>query len=152
MRWLSAGRAVGRRRRHQTGVQVKVEAKVGASACAWALIVGIMATAMLSGCAVAMLGGAARSGSSGSGSGSSGAGTASKPTSAPVADSSISTSVRSRLGANATLKALKIVVDTHDGIVTLKGQVNTLADKSAAQAEARAVSGVKGVNNQLTVR
>jgi osmotically-inducible protein OsmY len=36
--------------------------------------------------------------------------------------------------------------------VTLKGQVNTLADKSTAQAEARAVSGVKGVNNQLTVR
>jgi osmotically-inducible protein OsmY len=47
---------------------------------------------------------------------------------------------------------LKIGVDTHDGIVTLRGQVNSLADKSAAQAEARAVSGVKGVNNQLTVR
>jgi hyperosmotically inducible protein len=119
-----------------------------------------MATAVLSGCAVAMLGGAARSGSSGasaSGSGdgssaSSRAGTAGKPAPAPVADSSISTSVRSRLGASPTLKALKFVVDTHDGIVTLKGQVNTLADKSAAQAEARAVKGVKGVNNQLTVR
>jgi hyperosmotically inducible protein len=119
-----------------------------------------MAAAMLSGCAVAMLGGAARSGggststASGSGtssasSGSGGTGTAAR--SAP-SDSSISTAVRSRLGANSTLKALKIVVDTHDGIVTLRGQVNTLADKSAAQAEARAVSGVKGVNNQLTVR
>jgi len=127
-----------------------------------ALIVGIMATAMLSGCAVAMLGGAARSngGSSGSESGGSASGgaagstasSAGRPASAPVADSSISASVRSRISANSTLKALKIVVDTHDGIVTLKGQVNTLADKSAAQAEARAVSGVKGVNNQLTVR
>jgi hyperosmotically inducible protein len=97
-----------------------------------------------------MLGGAARSGSSGGGAASSGASTAGKP--APVADGSISTAVRSRLAANASLKALKIVVDTHDGIVTLRGQVNTLADKSAAQAEARAVSGVKGVNNQLTVR
>jgi osmotically-inducible protein OsmY len=47
---------------------------------------------------------------------------------------------------------LKIGVDTHDGIVTLTGQVNTLANKSAAQAEARAVTGVKGVNNQLAVR
>jgi hyperosmotically inducible protein len=141
-----------------------------------------MATATLSGCAVAMLGGAARSGSGASGSGGTGgsgsSGSASSSTSGgrastagsgsaagtagsggatgtagrPVSDSSIATAVRSRLGANSSLKALKIVVDTHDGIVTLRGQVNTLADKSAAQAEARAVSGVKGVNNQLTVR
>jgi hyperosmotically inducible protein len=118
-----------------------------------------MAAAMLSGCAVAMLGGAARSGggatgtasTSGSASGSSGTGTGTAARSV-TSDSSISTAVRSRLGANSALKAFKIVVDTHDGIVTLKGQVNTLADKSAAQAEARAVSGVKGVNNQLTVR
>jgi len=135
-----------------------------------------MVAATLSGCAVAMLGGAARSGGSGgstasggaSGSATSGAGSSSASggrastqasggaagQSAPagVSDSSIATAVRSRLGANSALKALKIVVDTHDGIVTLRGQVNTLADKSAAQAEARAVSGVKGVNNQLTVR
>ncbi len=76
---------------------------------------------------------------------------AGKPAPQP-SDSSISAAVRSRLSANSALKALKIGVDTHDGIVTLKGQVNTLADKSAAQAEARAVSGVKGVNNQLAVR
>ena len=112
---------------------------------------------MLSGCAVAMLGGAARSGGSSTSSTSAPAGTGggtatSKPAPSAATDSSISTAVRSRLGANSALKALKIVVDTHDGIVTLKGQVNTLADKSAAQAEARAVSGVKGVNNQLTVR
>ncbi|MEJ0035599.1 MAG: BON domain-containing protein [Gammaproteobacteria bacterium] len=77
---------------------------------------------------------------------------AGKPVSQSVVDSSISTAVRSRFGAHSTLKAFKIVVDTHDGIVTLQGRVNTVADKSAAQAEARAVSGVKGVNNQLTVR
>jgi hyperosmotically inducible protein len=50
------------------------------------------------------------------------------------------------------LKGLKIVVDTHDGVVTLRGQVNSLPEKNTAQAEARAVSGVKGVDNQLTVR
>jgi hyperosmotically inducible periplasmic protein len=134
--------------------------RAGVKACAKAVIVGIMASVVLSGCAVAMLGGAARSGgssgtsapasSSRSGTGGS-ASSASKPAS-PVSDSSISAAVRSRLSAHATLKTLKIGVDTHDGIVTLKGQVNTLADKSAAQAEARAVSGVKAVNNQLTVR
>jgi hyperosmotically inducible protein len=115
-----------------------------------------MAAAMLSGCAVAMLGGAARSGGSSApapaSTGTSSGTATSKPAPSAATDSSISTAVRSRLGANSALKALKIVVDTHDGIVTLKGQVNTLADKSAAQAEARAVSGVKGVNNQLTVR
>src|SRR5512139_4162369 len=105
-----------------------------------------MASALLSGCAVAMLGGAARSGGSGAAPSatSTSGGTASvagKPASVAT-DGSISTAVRSRLSANSTLRALKIGVDTHDGIVTLKGQVNTLADKSAAQAEARAVSGV----------
>jgi hyperosmotically inducible periplasmic protein len=117
---------------------VKVEAKARARVA----IVAIMAAAVLSGCAVAMLGGAARAGG----------GSASAPAPQPASDSSISTAVRSRLSANSTLKALNIGVDTHDGIVTLTGQVNTLAAKSAAQAEARAVGGVKGVNNQLAVR
>jgi osmotically-inducible protein OsmY len=98
------------------------------------------------------LGSAGASGSSGAGRSSGTAAPAGKPGALTVADSSISAAVRSRLSARATLKALKIGVDTHDGIVTLRGQVNTVADKSAAQAEARAVSGVKGVNNQLTVR
>jgi hyperosmotically inducible periplasmic protein len=137
---------------------VKAKAKVRGGAV---LVAGIMATVMLSGCAMAMLGGAARSGGSGtsaSGSASGSSSTSGRASSssgagtATVSDGSISTAVRSRLGANSALKTLKIVVDTHDGIVTLKGQVNTLADKSAAQAEARAVTGVKGVNNQLTVR
>src|SRR5262245_14360603 len=154
-----AARAAGGRGEMTTATGGRVRVK----ACAKAAIVGIMASAILSGCAVAMLGGAARSGgSSGGGSGASApasssgtsggsASSASRPAS-PASDSSISTAVRSRLSANATLKTLKIGVDTHDGIVTLKGQVNTLADKSAAQAEARAVNGVKAVNNQLTVR
>lgn len=118
-----------------------------------------MAGTLLSGCAVAMLGGAARSGGSSNAGGATtppragtSGGTASQPASSATTDSSISAAVRSRLSGHATLRALKIGVDTHDGIVTLRGQVNSLADKSAAQAEARAVSGVKGVNNQLTVR
>jgi osmotically-inducible protein OsmY len=135
------------------------------------LVTGIMVAAVLSGCAVAMLGGAARSGGGSGGAASAPAGNGTSSASRPASggassgpastagksapqpgDSSISTVVRSRLSANPTLKALKIGVDTHDGIVTLTGQVNTLADKSAAQAEARAVGGVKAVNNQLTVR
>ena len=116
---------------------MKVEAKPGARASALSVIIAIMAAAALSGCAVAMLNGAAHSGGA----------------SAPAAsDGSLSAAVRSRFSANASLKTLKIGVDTHHGVVTLQGQVNTVEQRNAAQAEARAVVGVKGVNNQLTVR
>ena len=114
-------------------------------------------TVLLSGCAVAMLGGASRSGGSASGgspaSGSSGtASPAGRPASKIAADNSISTAVRSRFGANASLKPLKLTVDTHDGIVTLRGRVNDDAQRKAAQLEARAVSGVKAVKNELVMK
>jgi hyperosmotically inducible protein len=112
------------------------------------------AAVVLSGCAAAMLGGAARSGSQPA-TGASGASTpagASNSRSPAAPDSSISTAVRSRFSANAALKPLKIAVDTHDGVVTLTGQVNNVEQRNAAQLEARAVTGVKGVKNELTVR
>jgi hypothetical protein len=109
---------------------MKVESKV----CAATRLLGIIGlVAVLSGCAVAMLGGAARSGSS---SGSSGG----------------SAAVRSRFSAHPTLKPLKLTVDTHDGVVTLRGQVNSVEQRNAAQLEARAVRGVKAVKNELVVR
>ena len=127
-----------------------MEAKVARRACAIAIVLGIMAAASLSGCAVALLNGAAHSG--GSPATPPGGGTSGSAASPTAADSAISTAVRSRFSANAALKALKIGVDTHDGVVTLQGQVNTVGQRNAAQAEARVVNGVKGVNNQLTVQ
>ena len=129
-----------------------------AGAGLWVNALAIIAVTMLvSGCAVAMLGGAARSGGS-SEPASAGAGTAAKPTSGPQsastanADMAISTAVRSRFAANTSLKPLKLTVDTHDVVVTLRGQVNNVEQRNAAQLEARAVSGVKLVKNELTVR
>ena len=55
-------------------------------------------------------------------------------------------------GANAALRPFKLAVDTHDGVVTLRGQVNNVEQRNAAQLEARAVKGVKAVKNELTVR
>ena len=52
----------------------------------------------------------------------------------------------------AALKPLNLAVDTYDGVVTLRGQVNKVEQRNAAQNEARAVKGVKAVQNQLTVR
>lgn len=116
----------------------------------WALasaVLSLIAAAALQGCAVGLLKGAASSGSSGSGT--------SQParTSAPSsADNAISTSVRSRLAANASLKGLNISVDTHDGVVTLRGQVAKVEQKSTAEANTRSVQGVRSVQNLITVR
>jgi hyperosmotically inducible periplasmic protein len=130
--------------------------KVKVRACAAANVLGIIAAALvLSGCAAAMLGGAARSGGQPASSGSSSTRSpapVARPASAGAADSAISTAVRSRFGANATLRPLNLAVDTHDGIVTLRGQVNNVGQRNAAQVEARAVSGVKAVKNELTVK
>lgn len=114
-------------------------------------LIALVAAATLQGCAVGMLKGAAGAGSGGSGSsapGSSGGGQASTV----AADSGISTSVRSRLAANAALKGLNLSVDTHDGVVTLRGQVSKVEQKTAAEANARSVKGVRSVQNLLTVR
>jgi hypothetical protein len=111
-------------------------------------------TALVSGCAVAMLGGAARSGGSSAPAGGSGSssGTQAKPASTLAADNAISTAVRSRFAANSALKPLKLTVDTQGGVVTLRGKVNNVEQRNAAQLEARAVSGVKSVKNELTMR
>jgi osmotically-inducible protein OsmY len=64
----------------------------------------------------------------------------------------IADAVKARLAANPALKALNIVMYTHDGVVTLRGDVNSVEQRKAAEVETRAVRGVKGVINQLLVR
>ena len=118
----------------------------------WAVIfMALAAAATLQGCAVGMLKGAASAGSSGSGS-SAPSSSQGSSSSTVAADSAISTSVRSRLVANTALKGLNISVDTHDGVVTLRGQVSKVEQKTAAEVTARSVKGVRSVQNLLTVR
>jgi osmotically-inducible protein OsmY len=69
-----------------------------------------------------------------------------------VSDSAISAAVKSRFNANAVLKPLNLTVDTHDGVVTLRGQVTSVGQRNVAQAEARVVKGVKAVKNELTLK
>jgi hyperosmotically inducible protein len=122
---------------------MSAESRTGRLAYAAALAVS---TLMLGGCALAMLNGAASSGGSSSSSGGA------QPSGQQAADSAISTSVRSKFAANPALKALNLSVDTHDGIVTLRGQAANVGQKNTAQADARAVKGVKSVQNLITVR
>jgi osmotically-inducible protein OsmY len=110
----------------------------------------LCAALMLGGCAVGMLRGAARSG--GSSSSSSTASQESRTASRKAADDAISTSVRSKLAANAATKPFNLSADTHDGIVTLRGQVAKVEQRNAAQSDARSVAGVKAVQNLITVR
>jgi hyperosmotically inducible protein len=68
-----------------------------------------------------------------------------------VSDAWITSATKLRLLANSETPALEINVDTTDGRVTLFGMVPTAAAKAAAEGEARKVTGVKGVTNDLQV-
>lgn len=68
-------------------------------------------------------------------------------------DSWLTTKVKSALAADVGLKTLTgINVDTTGSVVTLKGSVDTAANKSRAEQVARAVEGVSSVKNELTVQ
>lgn len=66
-------------------------------------------------------------------------------------DSVITQRVSSALGADATLKNMRIEVATQDGVVHLTGFVNSMAQLERAAALARGVEGVSSVKNALRV-
>jgi len=68
-----------------------------------------------------------------------------------ASDAWITTKVKVRLTAEPGLSPFAVNVDTSDGVVTLFGTVSTEASKNRAGAEARAVAGVRGVENELQV-
>lgn len=68
-----------------------------------------------------------------------------------VADRDIDMWVRTALRQDERVDASRITVGTSDGIVTLSGVVENLAAKEYADREAKKVSGVLGVVNQLVV-
>lgn len=67
-------------------------------------------------------------------------------------DLSISTAVKAGLARDADLSALKINVDTKNGVVLLKGSAPTPTAKERASEITKAVKGVSSVNNQLVVK
>jgi hyperosmotically inducible protein len=87
------------------------------------------------------------------GAASSGGGSSSAPPATrSSSDGAISTAVRSKLAADPAVKTFNLTVDTHDGVVTLRGQVGSVGQRNAAAADARAVAGVKSVQNLITVK
>lgn len=69
-----------------------------------------------------------------------------------VDDASITAKVNAALAKDQELSALRIDVDTQNGIVTLSGPAPTASAKERASEVARTVKGVTSVNNQLTLK
>lgn len=78
-------------------------------------------------------------------------GTAKEQATAFVDDSVLTANVKAKLKKASSLKGSTIEVSTTDGIVTLTGEVKTKQAKGAATNIAKAVKGVKSVDNQITI-
>jgi hyperosmotically inducible protein len=66
-------------------------------------------------------------------------------------DPALTAAVKGKFMADTTVAALKIDVDTSDGVVTLTGQVRSQTEKEQALKIARETDGVKSVVDRLTV-
>lgn len=69
-----------------------------------------------------------------------------------IEDATITAKVKTALIGEPGLKALKINVDTANGVVTLTGAVDTPQSLDRATQVAQAVDGVKSVDNRLNVK
>jgi hyperosmotically inducible periplasmic protein len=69
-----------------------------------------------------------------------------------VDDATLTARVNASLAKDKDLSALRIDVDTQNGVVTLSGPAPTATAKERASEIARSVKGVNSVNNQLTIR
>ena len=79
-------------------------------------------------------------------------GAASAKSSQPVTDSLITTKVKAELIKDRDTKARHIDVDTQNGVVVLKGTVDSATEKQKAEQDARRVKGVLKVTNELSVK
>jgi osmotically-inducible protein OsmY len=68
-----------------------------------------------------------------------------------VDDSTVTAKVKSKLAADSQTSAMKISVDTRNGVVTLSGTVETDTEKNKAEQLARNTDGVKRVANDIKV-
>ena len=77
---------------------------------------------------------------------------AGRPASQVVDDVAITAAVKTKLMADSVVGALKIDVDTKDGVVSLNGPVKSQTEKDTAIRIARETSGVKDVRDNLVVQ
>jgi hyperosmotically inducible periplasmic protein len=97
----------------------------------------------LSGCVAAVVGGAAA--------GAYYVGKDERSADRIAADAAITADVKSRLIAEPGIRSFSINVDTNNGVVLLKGDVKSAAQRATAERLARKAKGVKAVRNELAV-
>jgi hyperosmotically inducible periplasmic protein len=68
-----------------------------------------------------------------------------------VEDATITASIKAELAKDPTLSALKINVDTRDGLVSLNGSAPDSGSRERASRLVSGVKGVKSVDNKLIV-
>lgn len=69
-----------------------------------------------------------------------------------IDSSTITTKVKAALVSDELVHATEVKVTTYKGIVQLSGFVSTQAEKDRAAIVARNISGVKSVENNITVK
>jgi hyperosmotically inducible protein len=69
-----------------------------------------------------------------------------------IDDTTITSTVKTRLAAEKGTTLTRIQVDTDRGVVQLTGVVENAAERARAEQIARDVKGVKGVRNNLQAR
>ena len=69
-----------------------------------------------------------------------------------IDDSTITSTVKTKLAAEKGTTLTRIQVDTDRGVVQLSGVVENAAERARAEQIARGVGGVKGVRNNLQVK
>lgn len=69
-----------------------------------------------------------------------------------VDDSAISAKVKTAFAQDPGVRAVDVKVDTHLGVVQLSGWADTAAEKARAEQLAKAVPGVKSVQNKIELK
>lgn len=97
----------------------------------------------LTGCAAALVGGAAAGGYY--------LGQEDRPAGQVISDGAITSGIKTRMIADRYVQAFDIKVSTYEGTVTLSGEVDTYIAKQQAETIARRSKGVVNVINSLSV-
>lgn len=75
-----------------------------------------------------------------------------KPSHPEKSDGWMALKIRSRLLVKANVSAATTKVDVQDGVVTLSGTADNLAQKELTEAYAKDIDGVKSVKNEITIK
>lgn len=69
-----------------------------------------------------------------------------------IDDATIVAKVKSSLLASSEVEGLDVNVDARNGVVTLSGSADTMAERASAERLAKAADGVKSVDNKIVIK